>query len=158
MTFASTLAAMLFVYVFVAQYVADREARTANDELKKAFSKTFPSVTSKQKMTLTKSPAALKKFIDQKNNELDQKLKMMSKSRVPMLGLVKAISGAFPPDVRVDVNTLQIDDRGFSLEGVLYSGALTSVTDNLKKLSSLAKVEASQEGQRFTIKGEVVGR
>ena len=156
--FATVLAGILFIHVFIAQYLAQSEAHTASDELRKAFQKTFPSVPAKQKITLTKSSAMLKKFINQKNSELDQKLKMMSKTRVPMLGLIRAISNSFPPTVRVDVNTLKLDDRTFSIEGVLYSGDLNQVTDDLKKVTALNRIELTRDGQRFSYKGEVVGR
>jgi len=158
MKYAAVLAGILLGYVLIAQQLADSEAHTASEELRKAFSKTFPNVPSKQKLTMTKSPELLKKFIDQKNQELDQKLKMISKSRVPMLGLINSISSAFPSEVRVDVNVLQIDDHSFSLEGVLYSGDINRVTENLKKITSFNRVALQRDGQRFFYRGEVLGR
>lgn len=158
LTLTGILTAILFVHVFVAGILAQQESKIATEELRKAFAQTFPAVPVKLKNGLTSNPRDLKKFIDQKNNELEQKLKMMSKSRVPMMGMIKAISDAFPPDVRVDVNTLQLDDRAFAVEGVIYTGSIDSVTEALKKLPSLSKVTLERDGQRFTYKGEVIGR
>lgn len=156
--FAGVLAIILFLHVMIASSLAYRESKAATEELKKAFTQTFPTVPTKVKTNLTGSPKDLKKFINQKNSELDQKLKMISKARVPMMGLIRGISEAFPGDVRVDVNVLQLDDRGFQMEGVLYSGDLNKVTDNLKKVASLNNVAVQRDGQRFTFRGEVVGR
>lgn len=156
--FAGALALVLFLHVMIASSLAYRESRTATEELRKAFTQTFPTVPTKVKNNLTSSPKDLKKFIDQKNSELDQKLKMISKARVPMMGLIRGISESFPADVRVDVNVLQLDDRGFLMEGVLYSGDLNKVTENLKKVASLNNIAVQRDGQRFTYRGEVVGR
>jgi hypothetical protein len=158
MKYAAILAGILMIHVFIAQQLANSEAHTASEELRKAFSKTFPSASSKQKLAMTQSPDQLRKFIDQKNQELDQKLKMISKTRAPMLGLINSISSSFPTDVHVDVNVLQIDDHSFSLEGVLYSGDINRVTENLKKITSFNQVALRREGQRFFYRGEVLGR
>ena len=156
--YAGILAAMLFVHVNVASYFSDQEIKDKSAQLGKVFSQTFPSVPSKQVKSLTSNSKELKKFIDQKNKELDQKLKMLSKTRVPMLSLVRAISESFPPDVKVDVNTLQLDDRTFVMEGVAYDGDLNRVTTALKKLTSLNNIALQQDGQRFTYRGQIVGR
>lgn len=158
LSLAGIFTGILFIHVFFAGLLAQQEAKIATEELRKAFSQTFPTVPSKIKMGLTANPRDLKKFVDQKNSELEQKLKMVSKSRVPMMGMIKSISDAFPPDLRVDVNTLQIDDRAFIIEGVLYSGSLDGATEALKKLPSLNNVSVERDGARFTYKGEVVGR
>lgn len=156
--FAGILAAILFIHVNIASYLADREAHENNELLRKAFSQTFPSVPSKLRNSLTSKPQDLKKFIDQKNKELDQKLKMLSKGRVPMTSLVHAVSQAFPADVKVDVNVLQFDDRTFLMEGVDYEGDLNRVTTALKGIKSLNNVSLTRDGKRFTYRGEVVGR
>ena len=103
-------------------------------------------------------PKELKKFIDQKNNELSQKLKMVSKTRVPMMGLVRTLSEAFPSDIRVDVNTLSLNDQNMKVEGVIYEGDLNKVLEAMKKVPQFDKVTLEKDGQRFTFKGEVVGR
>jgi len=156
--YASALAVILFVGAMVLGYVAQEESRKATDEMRKVFSDTFRSVPSKLKTSLTTDPKELKKYIDLKNNEISQKLKMLSKSRTPMMGLVRSVSDAFPPDIRVDVNTLSIDDRALRVEGVLYSGNLDRVTENMKKLTAFNNISLERDGQRFTYKGEVVGR
>jgi hypothetical protein len=149
---------MLFVHVFVAQNLADSDRKAAQQDLQKAFADTFRSVPAKLRTGLTSNPADLKKFISQKNNELDQKLKMVSKTRVPMLTLILGISNAFPPEVKVDVNTLQLDDRTFNLDGVLYKGSIEAVTERLKSNKALGNVTLQQNGQRFSYRGDVVGR
>jgi len=158
LTLVGIFTGILFVHVFFAGLLAQQESKVATEELRKAFAQTFPAVPAKLKQGLTSNPRDLKKFIDQKNNELEQKLKMVSKSRTPMMSMIKTISESFPPEVRVDVNTLQVDDRAFLVEGVLYSGNLDTVTESLKKLPTLNNVALTRDGQRFTFKGEVVGR
>lgn len=156
--FAGVLAVVLFVHVFWAGILAESERKAAIEELRKAFTQTFPTVPTKQKLSLTASPKELKKFIDQKNQELEQKIKMVSKARVPMMSLVRGISESFPADLKVDVNTLQLDDRTFMMDGVLYAGDLNKVTEALKKLPSLNNVALQRDGQRFSFRGEIVGR
>ncbi len=156
--YAGLLAGVLFLGIFVLGYLAQEEAHKSNEELRKVFSDTFHSVNSKMRTTLLSDPKSLKKFIDQKNNELTQRLKMVSKNRTPMMGLVRAVSDSFPPDVKVDVNTLSLDDRTMKLEGVLYEGNLDRVTEALKKVSSFNNITLERNDQRFTYKGEVVGR
>ena len=72
--------------------------------------------------------------------------------------LIAAISGAFPRNVRIDVNTLHLDDRTFSMEGVLYEGDLNSITNALKQITALGDITMKVDGQRFTYNGKVVGR
>lgn len=156
--YAAGLAALLFVHVTIASYLAEKEVSTANEELRKVFSDTFRSVPPKERNRLTGDPVELRKFIETKNNELEQKLKMLSKTRTPMLGLLRQISESFPKNVRVDVNTLQIDDRSFLMEGVVYEGDLNPVTEILKKIPALNEVTFKLDGQRFTYQGKVIGR
>ncbi len=156
--YAGLLAGVLFLGIFILGYLADEEAHRSNEELRKVFSDTFHSVNQKTRNSLLSDPKSLKKFIDQKNNELTQRLKMVSKNRTPMLGLVRAVSESFPPEVKVDVNTLALDDRTLKVEGVLYDGNLDRVTEALKKVASFNHVTLERDGQRFTFKGEVVGR
>lgn len=158
MKYAGVLTAMLFIHVFVAQELADSETKAATEDLRKTFQSTFSSVPQKLRNSLTSNPNDLKKYIATKNKELDQKLKMLSKTRTPMLSLVLSVSNAFPATVKVDVNSLQLDDRNFNLEGVLYQGTLEAVTAGLKANKQLANVTLQQNGQRFTYHGEVVGR
>jgi len=156
--YAAILAVILFLHVTVSKYFADKEARTANEELKKVFGETFRNVPTKLKTSLTSDPAELKKFIDQKNNEVEQKLRMLSKARTPVISIIKSLSDSFPSNIKVDVNSISLDDRSFTLEGVLYEGTLDSVTTNLKKINVFNNVTLAQDGQRFTYKGEVVAR
>lgn len=156
--YASLFAFFLFLHVIIATPLAEREAKTSTEELKKVFSDTFKSVPTKIRPAITSDPKELKKFIDQKNNEIEQKVKMLSKARLPMMTLVRMISESFPATVKVDVNTLRLDDRTFKLEGVLYEGSLDNVVDNLKKAPALQQVTVTKNDQRFTIQGQVVGR
>jgi type IV pilus assembly protein PilM len=158
MKYAGILLGVLFIHVFIAQQLADSESKAATEDLRKTFQETFKSVPPKLRNGLTANPNDLKKFIGQKNKEMEQKLKMLAKVRVPMMSLLLSISNAFPPDVRVDVNTLQLDDRSFNLDGVLYKGDLTKVTETMKAIKSLSNVTLTKNGQRFTYHGDVVGR
>ena len=75
-----------------------------------------------------------------------------------MLNLVNELSKAFPSAVKVDVNTMQVDDRSFEMIGVLYEGDLNEVVESLKKSSSFDKINLTRDGKRFTFRGNVVGR
>ena len=75
-----------------------------------------------------------------------------------MISNVKKITDSFPGTVRVDVNKLEIDDRNLTMEGVLYEGDITSVTENLKKIPLLSEVSITLDGQRFTYRAKVSGR
>ncbi len=149
---------ILFAHLFLAHYMAGKEANVAVEELRKVFGQTFPNVNSKLRTSLTKNPTDLKKFVDQKNKELEQKVKLVSATKIPSMGIVKQISDAFPPDVKVDVNQLQIEDRKFMIEGVLYSGEIGRITEQLKKSPLFNDVALDQQGQRFTFKGTIVGK
>lgn len=156
--YLGTLAAILLIHVNVSSYLADKEYTSSNEELKKVFQDTFRTVPQKTRSTLIGSPEQLKKFIEQKNRELEQKLQMLSNSKTPAIGLIRQITTAFPNTVRVDVNELIFDDRSFSIQGVLYEGDLAPVTDNLKKIPSFSEVVLQVDGQRFTYLGKVSGR
>lgn len=159
MRYTAVLVAMLFVHVMISGYAAESEARKASDELKKVFGETFRTgVNAKTRTLLTSDPRELKKFLDGKNNELNQKLKMLSKERTPVMSLIRAISDAFPKEVEVDVNSLALDDRQIKVEGVLYKGDLEKVTENLKTIKAFSNIKLEKDGQRFTFKGDVVGR
>lgn len=156
--FVGVLFCVLFLHSCVASKVAHDEETLAQTELKKELAETFPNVPTPLRKTLMSDPGALKKYIEQKTNELDQKMKVFSKERVPMMNLIRALSDAFPADVKVDVNSLSLDDRTFVLEGVLYEGDINRATDLIQKIPSLTKVNLKRDGQRFTFRGEVVGR
>jgi type IV pilus assembly protein PilM len=156
--YAGVFALILFLYVMIASPLAEEEAKKANTEVTKVFQETFHSVPTKIRTGLTNNPQELKKFIDQKNNEMEQKLKMLSKRRIPVLGIVKSISDSFPPTVKVDVNTLSLDDRSFTVEGVLYEGNMDTITESMKKVVALSNIKVQKDGQRFTITGQVNGR
>ena len=158
LTYAAILLAILLVHVNVASYLAKKDAEVAQIELRKVFGSTFRDVPSKLGSTLTQDPEGLQTFIQKRNNELAQKLKMMNKERTPMLNLVNELSKAFPSAVKVDVNTMQVDDRSFEMIGVLYEGDLNEVVESLKKSSSFDKINLTRDGKRFTFRGNVVGR
>ena len=89
---------------------------------------------------------------------MEEKLKMVSKGKESMISNVKKITDSFPGTVRVDVNKLEIDDRNLTMEGVLYEGDITSVTENHKKIPLLSEVSITLDGQRFTYRAKVSGR
>lgn len=156
--YAATIAALLFLHVNVVTPFTSKEAKVAVDEVRKEFGRTFPTVDTKTRNSLIANPRDLEKFITQKKKELQQKHQLLSRSGPSMLALIKTVSEVFPPDVKVDVNTLQIDDRSLLLEGVLYSGDLAKVTEGLNKGATFKSVALTKEGSKFTYKGEVVGR
>jgi type IV pilus assembly protein PilM len=156
--YAGFFSLVLFLYVVLATPLSQEESHKSNQELSKVFQDNFRTVPAKLRTSLTTNPQELKKFLDQKNNEMEQKLKMLSKRRIPMMGIIKSISDAFPPTVKVDVNTLSLDDRAFTVEGVLYEGNLDAVSENMKKVAALSSVSVKKDGQRFTITGQVNGR
>lgn len=155
--YLGVLAVILFLHVNFASYFAEKEMNAANDELKKVFQDTFRTVPQKLRGGLLSNPEQLRKFIEQKNRELEQKLKMLSKGKTPALGVLRQITEAFPKNVRVDVNTLQFDDRNLTIEGVLYEGDINLVTEALKKLPMFNDVALQQDGARFTYRGKVIG-
>lgn len=156
--YAAVLAFILFLHVNIASILSERELAASNEELKKVFKDTFRNVPSKTAQSLLENTEDLRKYIEQKNTELEQKIKMASKTDVPALSIVKAISNAFPQNVRVDVNTLSFDDRNFTMEGVLYEGQLDEVTTNIKNIPQFSEVALEQNGQRFTYRGKVARR
>ncbi len=152
------LVAILFVHVNVANYVTDKEARGASEDLRKVFQDAFHEVPVKQRLALTSNPKDLKKFLSQKSNEIDQKLTVLKKTRQPVLSMIKLISDAFPPDMKVDVNQLSIDDKQVLVDGVLFQGALDKATENLKGLKFIKELKTTRDGQRFHIDAQVIGR
>ncbi|MBI4402715.1 MAG: pilus assembly protein PilM [Deltaproteobacteria bacterium] len=156
--YLGVLAVILFVHVMITRPLAEKDYRAASEELKKVFADTFRNVPSKVSKSLVTDPQALKKYIDQKNVELEQKLKMLSKNRTPMLSLIRSISEAVPPTLRVDVNSLSIDDRSLLIDGVVYEGDINRMTEELKKVVSFSNVNLLQDGKRFSYRGEVHGR
>jgi type IV pilus assembly protein PilM len=156
--YSAILAAILYVNVWVSGILADRDLGVARSELQKTFLDTFTGVTPKMSKTLTSNPDQLKKFIQQKRKELDQKIKMMSRDRTPMLKRVLAVSATFPKEVKVDVNALQIDDRTMSMDGVVYQGDVNAVKEGLGQIPWIKDPVVTLDKQRFTIKAEVLGR
>lgn len=156
--FAAVLAGLLFVASLFLGYLAQEDSKKASDELKKVFADTFKEVPVKLRGTLTNDPEELKKYIDRKNNELAQKLKMSTMSHGSMLNLLRTITEAFPTDVQVDVNVVKLDDRSMRLEGVVYNGDIKRVEENLKKNTAFTNVALEQEGQRFSFKGDIIGK
>ncbi|MBI1861028.1 MAG: pilus assembly protein PilM [Deltaproteobacteria bacterium] len=157
-TYASLFFVALFLYASAAKVIAGNDARKSSDELKKVLQDTLKTIPAKQKNTLSSNPEDLKKYIEQKNKELEDRLKMVGRAAPPMLAIVKSISDAFAGEVKVDVNTLVIDDRSLVLEGVLYQGSLDQTTTNLQKSPFFSGVGITMNGQRFTYRGSVKGR
>lgn len=156
--YAAVLAVILYVNVFISSMLASRDLQAAQVELQKTFMDTFQGVNVKMSKSLTSDPQQLKKYIQQKQKELQQKIKMMSRDHSPMLSRVHTVSGAFGKELKVDVNSLLIDDRSLSMDGVLYQGDLQAVKATLSQVPWVKDVTVNQEGQRFTVKAEVVGR
>ena len=156
--YTAILVLILLVHVTTSSFFAKEESQNANEELKKVLNDTFKNAPKALKSSLLSNPEKLKDYIEQKNRELDQKLKMVSKSRESVISVIKNITNSFPSTVKVDVNKLEIRDRNLVLEGVLYEGDINQVTEGLKKLPLLGEVNLKQEGPRFTYQAKVNGR
>lgn len=156
--FAAVLALVLFAHVTISKALAKRQLKTSEEFLSKVFQDTFRSVPTKVRNNLIGEPKDLKKFVDQKVKELDQKLELVSKDRVSMGTLFKKVSVSFPAEIKVDVNTLEINERSLLLKGVLYQGDLNQVVESLKSTSYFSELETKNENGQFEIRGKVVVR
>jgi Tfp pilus assembly PilM family ATPase len=156
--YSSLLALILLVNIFLSSFVTEREVKIARQEFDKTFQETFRAINPKLRDTLTANPDALKKFLEQKTGELRQKATMLSKDKQSVLALLASVSTAFPKEAKVDVNTVQVDDRTLTVEGVLYSGNMATIEQNFKNSGTFQNIEVQKEGQRFTVKGQVAGK
>ena len=157
-TYACLFIGALFIYANIAKIIASKDVVKSLEELKKTMAETIKNVPAKQRATLSSNPEELKKYIEQKNKVLEDRLKMIGRSSPPMLALINSISESFANDVKVDVNTLVIDDRSLVIEGVLYQGSLDVSTKSLQKNPYFSGVGVTMNGQRFTYRGSVKGR
>lgn len=156
--YAGVLILILFIHVGISKRLGEKEANAAMSELKRVYQDTFRALPAKLRATPPRDPADLKKLIEQKNKELEQKLKTLARGKTPYLAYIRSISDSFPGNIRVDVNILNLDDRSFTIEGVLYEGELKATTELLRKNPYFNNVTLNQEGQRFTYRGEIRGR
>lgn len=157
--FGAVLLAILFVHVHAATFIAESEEDLTSKDVSKVFQDTFgASVPNQLRKSLTSDLDMLQKFINKKTGEITNKVKAVQKDRTPVVQILDGISQAFPPAVRVDVNELAIDDRTFTVSGLLYEGDLNRVTEELKGVAALDKVSLRRSGEDFTFRGEVVGR
>ncbi|NBX76702.1 MAG: hypothetical protein EBQ92_09125 [Proteobacteria bacterium] len=156
--FSAVFAVILFVHVTFSSILASQQQKVAADGLSKVFQDTFRSVPQKVREGLINKPEDLRKFVDQKVRELDQKIQLASKSHVAMGTLFKKVSAAFPPTVKVDVRVLEIDDKRLLMKGTLYQGDLNQVIEALKASQLFADLTQKDEAGKFEISGRVVGR
>ena len=156
--FSAVFAVILFVHVTLATILASQQQKVAADGLSKVFQDTFRSVPQKVREGLINKPDDLRKFVDQKVKELDQKIELASKSHVAMGTLFKKVSAAFPSTIKVDVRVLELDDKHLLLKGTLYQGDLNQVIEALKASQYFTDLTQKYEAGRFEITGRVVGR
>lgn len=156
--FSAVFATILFVHVTLATILASRQQKAASEVLSKTFQDTFRMVPQKVREGLINKPDDLRKFVDQKVKELDQKIQLASKSHVAMGTLFKKVSAAFPATVKVDVKTLEIDDKQLLLKGTLYQGDLNQVLEALKATQFFTELSLKDESGKFEIRGKVMGR
>jgi type IV pilus assembly protein PilM len=154
--YTGILSAIFFIYALIATPLARIESQSAQDEVKKVLQDTFQSIPSKLKSSLSQDPKGLRKFIQNKNFEIEKKLKALSSNRATTLKMIKMISDSFSTTSKVDVNTLSIDDSNILIEGVLYSGELNTTTETLKKLPFIKEIKLDLNGQRFAYRGSVI--
>jgi hypothetical protein len=156
--FSAVFAVILFVHVTLATILASQQQKVAADGLSKVFQDTFGSVPQKVREGLINKPDDLRKFVDQKVKELDQKIELASKSHVAMGTLFKKVSAAFPSTIKVDVRVLELDDKRLLMKGTLYQGDLNQVIEALKASQYFTDLTQKYEAGRFEITGRVVGR
>jgi Tfp pilus assembly PilM family ATPase len=155
--YVGILVAMLFVHVNVAGYLASKEVKSSREELRRVFGEAFREVPPRLRDTLTSKPGELRLFLEKKDREIDAKLKAADLPRKYLSPTVAAISAAFPPNVRVDVNRLELSQGKAVIEGVLYEGNLKEVSEKLSTIPDLKNVKLRQDGQRFRFEGDWQG-
>jgi len=151
--YAAILIGILILHVNVAGYLTGKDAKSAREDLRKAFGEAFRDVPARMRDTLTTKPSELRLFIQKKDKEVDSKLKAAELPRKYISPMVALISSAFPPSVRVDINRLEFAEGKAIVEGVLYQGDLKVVTEQLSKIPQLKNVQLKQEGARFRFEG-----
>jgi Tfp pilus assembly PilM family ATPase len=155
--YVGILVAILFVHVNVAGYLASKEVKSSREELRRVFSEAFREVPPRLRDTLTAKPSELRLFLEKKDREVDAKLKAADLPRKYLSPTVAAISSAFPPTVRVDINRLELSQGKALIEGVLYEGDLKGVSEKLGTIPDLKNVQLKQDGQRFRFEGDWQG-
>lgn len=157
LAYAGVLALGLFVHVHLATFLNHSKIEKIESLVNRTFMQTFPGTPAKVAKNLIQDTDALKKFIENKNRELEQKYKVLKDEKPPKLNFVLAISNAFPKSLSVDVNKLNIEENSFSVEGVLYQGDINQAVDLIKKNKLFNGVTVSNKDNRFTISGNITG-
>jgi Tfp pilus assembly PilM family ATPase len=155
--YVGILVGILFVHVNVAGYLASKEVKSSREELRRVFGEAFRDVPPRLRDTLTAKPGELRLFLEKKDREVDAKLKAADLPRKYLSPTVAAISSAFPPTVRVDINRLELSQGKAVIEGVLYEGDLKGVSEKLGTIPDLKNVQLKQDGQRFRFEGDWQG-
>jgi len=155
---SSVLATILVLHAIFANLLAARQTKNSEELLSKIFQDTFRTVPQKAREHLIKNPEELRKFVNQRVNELNQRLGLSGEKEVLMGTLLKKVSTSFPSDVKVDVHELDINQSRVFIKGVLYQGDLTRVLTLLKESSFFSDLNQKSEAGKFEISGKVAGK
>lgn len=156
--YVGILALLLFVHVFASMPIARKEMEKKQEALEQTFGQVFREVPKKVAEGILEDPESLEKYLNNRQKELKQKLALFNSKKISAVTLIRDISDAFPSSLRVDVNSVALDDRQFTIEGVLYEGDLETVTANLKNLTEFDNIQVEQRDKRFTYRGNISGR
>jgi len=155
---SAVFATILFVHVSIATVLANKQTKVAEEALSKVFQETFKTVPQKARAHLVSHPEELRKYVDQKVKEMDQKIQLVSQTRTAMGTLFKKVSAAFPASLKVDVNELEIDEKRLLIKGTLYQGDLNQVVEGLKATAFFTDLRLDQKDGKFEILGKVVSK
>lgn len=152
----AVLAGILLGHVTFSLFLAKQQAKSSSELLAKILQDTFRTTPQKVRDHLVQNPSELRKFVDQKVNEVNERLKVVSKKEVEMGTLMKKVSSSFPPTVKVDVHELDLDSSALVIKGILYEGDLGQVIRLLQESSFFKELSIKNESGKFEIRGQVV--
>lgn len=156
--FGAVLALILLLHSFAAKTLAKRQAQISEELLSKTFQDSFRTVPQKVREHLVQNPEELRKFVQQRVDELNQRLSLLNEPETTMGALLKKVSSSFSPDIKVDVHKLQINQDGLFINGVIYQGDLNQVTRLLNESGFFSDLTHKTESGKFEIAGKVLRR
>lgn len=156
--FGAALALILLFHSFAAKTLAKRQVQISEELLNKTFQDSFRTIPQKVRENLVQNPEELRKFVQQRVDELNQRLSLLNETEVTMGALMKKISSSFSPDIKVDVHALEINQSNLSIKGVIYQGDLHRVTELLKESGFFSDLNHKTDSGKFEISGKVVRR
>lgn len=156
--FGTVLAAILFVHSSAAKILAHKQLLSSEELLNKTFQDSFRTVPQKVRDHLVKNPVELRKFVNQRVDELNQRLNLSGEPDVKMGMLMKKVSSSFSQNIKVDVHQLEIDQTNLLIKGILYQGDISQVVSSLKETSFFSDLTHRSDSGKFEISGKVIRR